>query len=1528
MDDWNRFAANIANGRTYSEKFVKLTNNISVTQKVGTVSGSTQQNAFSGTFDGGGHTITANIEDTSNQGTALFSYINGATIKNLNVSGTISGTQHAAAIVGFSKGTCSIQNCKATATIGGGTHIGGIVGHALDSNISLSGCVFSGLMTGGTTAKGALVGWGDSGTRTLSDCLYVMADGQNTSNLDLVKGSGSVSVSGCYKTTSAGSQGLQVTLAVSENEIYKSLTVAGNSVYLPCTVSGVDTEYYSAVNITPVVKGEGNTNLTLGTDFTATLNGNAITSFPISISTSGNYTLVLTGTGSILGSKSFSITVVTSLQGEGTVESPYIIQTDNDWLIFANIVNSGNDYSDKYVRLEANINISKSVGVKDSHPFSGTFLGNNKTVNASLADDGSQGLAPFRYISNATIKDLTVSGEIGTNKAQQSHAAGLVGFAAGTNLIEGCTVTAFLWLRYDYAGGILGHGLTSHTTIRNCIFAGSIRGTDGSMSHMAGIWGWNDSGATAILENCIEAAQMIYAYAFHPIGLYAGSNGTITNCYYTDSQMNSPDHAWNASGAHRAYKSVPDNEICKIVTLRNTTVYSPCPVSGIEENYEGVNFNITPVVKDVNTDNDLTLGTDYMVTLNATAWNAYPISITEKNDYTLAFTGKDGSNYTGTKNIKFTVGGQFEGSGDTANDPVKIESRADWNTFATNVNGGNSYSGKFIKLTNNISVSTMVGTVSGNTRDKFFSGTFDGDGHTITVSYDDQQNQGVAPFRYIKDATIKNLTTAGSTMSNRSHASGLVGFAEGTNQIEDCTVTVELRHNDQCDIIGGIIGHGLNSTTTLKGCVFEGRFVGLTFYHAVAGALWGWNDDGTNPILIDCMERGSYDRVNAYHPVGNQGSAGTITNCYYINSVYDRQYGAQYGKFCTVKGAYQVVASLPEDKLSKIINYKNTTYYQPYTDYSRNHYPYTGSDIDIYLEMVNADGDPCVKGTDYTCTIHPETVKEVGNYTLTITGNGTTFTGTTVIPFTVTNCLLNSKFTVNASGSQVQFSQGNLQATTIDQGATWIWDFATRQQDYIGNTQANKDCTNYGPVDLFGWVGASSAFIGGAQYGISSSTNNADYGIVANEALKMDWGNTIAPGYRILTTDEWDYLFNTRETGTTVIGFENARYTHAQVGDVKGVILFPEGINIINTEANSWGAINAPGNWGTQCTTSQWEALAAKGCVFLPAAGKRFNEFYRWHDSNQWYEEWRLAVSSDEGYYWASTSSTGETTAYAMYMAPGQLNPRNSTDRYCGRSVRLVKDYVAPHVNSYAIADGDTYTATEDFTAGTATYTKTVSATKAHMAWFVPFDYTITEADLEKFKFWKINMIANAPNPQTDATDEVWMFLKPMQEGDVLHANMPYVYWALEAVDGYEFTTADAVLKAKADGAVVTMQTMEDTYNLYGTYGPTSPSISDPFYYMNSVGEQCLGNNGSVSVRAFRWIIRKTSKYGNTTSYAPRIIIFDGESDVTGISQIEDDNLRMENEAGAWYSLDGRKLNGKPSRAGIYINNGRKVVIK
>jgi hypothetical protein len=257
------------------------------------------------------------------------------------------------------------------------------------------------------------------------------------------------------------------------------------------------------------------------------------------------------------------------------------------------------------------------------------------------------------------------------------------------------------------------------------------------------------------------------------------------------------------------------------------------------------------------------------------------------------------------------------GSG-TENNPYLISSTDDWLLFGELINRDTDYSGKFVKLAENISVTTWVGT----REDHPFSGTFDGGGHTLTVNIFQAQSgtgvnqQGVAPFHFIENATIKNLTVDGDITSDTYHTSGLVGFASGTNLIEGCTVKAKL-HVGQ-DYVGGIIGHGLTSTTTIKGCVFAGTIEGCVFAGTIegvilitpggnsrenVGGIWGWSDSGSTPILINCLEYGTYDNVYSMHPIGLQGNAGTITNCYYLNPQVGTPTNA-----CTVSGAKRAYA--------------------------------------------------------------------------------------------------------------------------------------------------------------------------------------------------------------------------------------------------------------------------------------------------------------------------------------------------------------------------------------------------------------------------------------------------------------------------------------------------------------------------------------------------------------------------------------------------------------------------------------------
>ena len=188
-------------------------------------------------------------------------------------------------------------------------------------------------------------------------------------------------------------------------------------------------------------------------------------------------------------------------------------------------------------------------------------------------------------------------------------------------------------------------------------------------------------------------------------------------------------------------------------------------------------------------------------------------------------------------------------------------------------------------------------------------------------------------------------------------------------------------------------------------------------------------------------------------------------------------------------------------------------------------------------------------------------------------------------------------------------------------------------------------------------------------------------------------------------------------------------------------------------------------------------------------------------------------------------------------------------------------------------------------------------------------------------------MIANSPDPSLEASDDIWVFVKRMSKNDVLRANMPYVYKPREAVTDYAFTTTNAVLKPKNTDIILDTRTAEEIYNFYATYDPTTATAQDPFYYVNIDGELSYGD--AVTVGAFRWIIRVESKYGSEPAYAREMHFFDGEEEeTTGIISIENGKLRIDNPSDAWYTIDGVKLDGKPHAKGVYIQNGRKVIIK
>ena len=194
---WNYLAETVNAGNTYSGKFFRQTEDISVTTMVG----NSDSNSFRGTFDGGGHTL--NVDYSSNDyetRTAPFSHVYGATIKNLIVTGNCGSAGRAAGIVGECSSLTTVTNCVSSVTISGGPFIGGI---SIGGNYDIQGCLFNGRING-TSQSGGFVGYGENSTK-ITNCLFAPQDGSSISGGTFYHvGSGGVTVSNSYYTTALG----------------------------------------------------------------------------------------------------------------------------------------------------------------------------------------------------------------------------------------------------------------------------------------------------------------------------------------------------------------------------------------------------------------------------------------------------------------------------------------------------------------------------------------------------------------------------------------------------------------------------------------------------------------------------------------------------------------------------------------------------------------------------------------------------------------------------------------------------------------------------------------------------------------------------------------------------------------------------------------------------------------------------------------------------------------------------------------------------------------------------------------------------------------------------------------------------------------------------------------------------------------------------------------------------------------------------------------------------------------------------
>ena len=232
-------------------------------------------------------------------------------------------------------------------------------------------------------------------------------------------------------------------------------------------------------------------------------------------------------------------TAMAAITGSGTADDPYLISSTEDWNTFANNVNNGTSYSGQTVKLNADISVTTMVGTYD-HPFNGTFDGGGHTLNVTLNsgnqyvdEDAYYGVAPFRFTNGATIQFLVVTGIVTTST--RKYAAGLIGMSkGGTNTILNCisSVEIYSTINGDGThGGFIGKA-SGTVIINNSLFNGQLTTTsDNPTINCGGFVGWRDG--TLSISNCLYAPNTTIPSGNNVGATFSRNDVTPTNSYYT-----------------------------------------------------------------------------------------------------------------------------------------------------------------------------------------------------------------------------------------------------------------------------------------------------------------------------------------------------------------------------------------------------------------------------------------------------------------------------------------------------------------------------------------------------------------------------------------------------------------------------------------------------------------------------------------------------------------------------------------------------------------------------------------------------------------------------------------------------------------------------------------------------------------------------------------------------------------------------------------------------------------------------------
>ena len=430
---------------------------------------------------------------------------------------------------------------------------------------------------------------------------------------------------------------------------------------------------------------------------------------------------------------------------------------------------------------------------------------------------------------------------------------GLVGYLGEGGTLQNLGVKASYIKGRNIVGGLCG---MNSGTMTNCYNTGSVKGN----MCVGGVCGWNGGTVTNCYNNGSVEGNGI-------VGGLCGLNfGNVTNCYYQKDMAAGGINGSDAAGQAEA-KTKTEFQSGEVAWL-------------LQGEQEGQVWGQT-----IGTEDYPVLGGLKVYNNNGTYSN-----MAMDGDFYLISTADELRLFASMVN-----GGQTSISAKLTAD-IELNNTTGWENWSESNAPANSW--------------TPIGSNANP-----FTGTFDGQGHTVSGIFVNSSNNCQGFFGATNGATIINLHTAQGYIRGNGSVGGIVGNAEG-GSIEDCTNGCTIASTGNSN--GGIVGYGMGVQIT--GCTNNGPLVAGQYQNGGiagtvedstidrcvnnaditvadhAGGIAAYNTNGT---VSNCLNKGNVSTSNAFYTytagivANNRGTGSVVKNCLNLGTI-----SGQGGKGC------------------------------------------------------------------------------------------------------------------------------------------------------------------------------------------------------------------------------------------------------------------------------------------------------------------------------------------------------------------------------------------------------------------------------------------------------------------------------------------------------------------------------------------------------------------------------------------------------------------------------------------------------